>query len=385
MNSIVPPMAAGSILFFTTTTGWAACEELWSQAAMDLVKEGHGITASVSSPVHQRVRNLQAAGVHVAPRHTKYSLWTRAWHYAFVNHKAKWTLELRKLLRKRRPQLVVFSEGTTYPPIELLELCLSENLPFVTISHKNWDELWQSDSYAERYRDALGRARRCYFVSEANRRLAERQIGCDLPNAEVVRNPYNVSFDASPTWPAWITEGELRLACVGRLDPGQKGQDILFEALASPKWENRNWHLSLYGEGPVSDALKRIAVRLGISNRVTFAGHVASVQDIWTANHALVMPSRYEGMPLAMVEAMLCGRPVLATDVAGHSEIVIDGVTGFLAGPPTVATVADALERLWANKANLENMGKAGAERIRELVPPNPARVFAEKIKLLMR
>ena len=85
MNSIVTPMAAGSILFFTTTTGWAACEELWSQAAMDLVKEGHDITASVSSPVHQRVRNLQAAGVHVAPRPAKYSLWTRAWHYAFVH------------------------------------------------------------------------------------------------------------------------------------------------------------------------------------------------------------------------------------------------------------------------------------------------------------
>ena len=230
--------------------------------------------------------------------------------------------------------------------------------------------------------DALSLARRCYFVSEANLRLAEKQIGCELSNAEVVRNPYNVAFDASPAWPA--LDGELRLACVARLDPGQKGQDLLFEALAGSAWANRDWHLSLYGDGPIRTSLERLAARFGISERVTFAGHVASVEEVWASNHVLVMPSRYEGLPLALVEAMLCGRPVLATDVAGHSEIIIDGVTGFLAGPPTVATVAQALERLWANRANLEEMGKVSAKRIRELVPADPARVFSEKIKLLM-
>ena len=62
-----------------------------------------------------------------------------------------------------------------------------------------------------------------------------------------------------------------------------EGQDILFEALDSPMWENRDWHLSLYGEGPIRDPLQTLAVRLGISNRVTFAGHVNSVEEIWMA------------------------------------------------------------------------------------------------------
>ena len=127
-----------------------------------------------------------------------------------------------------------------------------------------------------------------------------------------------------------------------------------------------------------------LSAALKLSNRVTFAGHVNSVAEIWTSDHVLTMPSRHEGLPLAMVEAMLCGRPVLATDVAGHSEIIVDGVTGFLVGPPTVAAVAQGLERLWMNRNDLETMGKAGAKRIRELVPPNPIRVFSEKIKNLM-
>jgi Glycosyl transferases group 1 len=57
------------------------------------------------------------------------------------------------------------------------------------------------------------------------------------------------------------------------------------------------------------------------------------------------MPSRYEGLPIVIVEAMLCERTVVATNVAGHSEVIEDGISGFLAHAPTVASVAKALER----------------------------------------
>jgi glycosyltransferase involved in cell wall biosynthesis len=377
-------MTGQRILFFSTTTGWAACEELWSQAALELLREGHEISASVSTPVHPRVNALQKTGLYIAPRPVEYSILERAWHYAFARVKEKWVLELRNVIRNKSPQLVVFSEGTTYPPIELIDVCVSAKLPFATISHKNWDALWQSDELAARYRHALGLAQRCYFVSRANLRLAEWQIGCELTNAEVVRNPYNVGFNAAPAWPRLEPNDQLRMACVARLDPGQKGHDLLFEALANESWAERNWHLSLFGRGPVRSPLERLATHFGIAERVTFAGHASSVEQIWAENHALVMASRYEGLPLAMVEAMLCGRAVVATDVAGHSELIVDGVTGFLAGPPAVASLLTALNRLWAERTNLRGIGRAGAERIRTLVPANPGRVFADKLKELI-
>jgi glycosyltransferase involved in cell wall biosynthesis len=379
-------MSDNSIVFVSTAPQWAACEELWSQAAVELAKQRFSVSASANetSPIDPRIKNLKTAGIRVQLRPVKYSPWKRVWHFVFSRGKGKEVRQVEKLLRTRSPKLVVISEWLTYPPIGLLELCVSKNVPFVTISHIVFETSWLADTDAERYRNALSRALRCYFVSEGNLRLTEKQLGFDLPNAEVVRNPYNVDFNSSPAWPALGAEAELRLACVARLDPGHKGQDILFEALASPAWANRDWHLTLYGGGPIRNSLKRLADRLGLSKRVTFAGHVSSVEDIWASNHVLVMPSHHEGLPLAMVEAMLCGRPVLATDVAGHAEIIVDGMTGFLAESPTVGSVARTLERLWADRENLENMGKAGAKRIRELVPPDPAHVFSEKLKLLM-
>jgi glycosyltransferase involved in cell wall biosynthesis len=128
------------------------------------------------------------------------------------------------------------------------------------------------------------------------------------------------------------------------------------------------------------NGLERLAQRLGLADRVVFAGYRA-VDEIWASNHVLVMPSRFEGLPLAMVEAMLCGRPVVATDVAGHSEIMEDGVTGFLADAPTPSSMANALERFWARRAEAEEIGIAAAKRIRQLVPSDPVRIFSDKIK----
>jgi glycosyltransferase involved in cell wall biosynthesis len=252
----------------------------------------------------------------------------------------------------------------------------------VTIGQLNHEGTWYRDELAERYRNALRAALRCYFVSHANLRLCEKQIGAELPNAEVVWNPVNISDDALPAWPRLDREDEVRFACVARLYPPGKGQDILFEALAAPSWAGRRWRLYLYGEGRMRGTLERLAARLGLSDRIVFAGF-KSVEEIWAANHVLVMPSRYEGLPLAMVEAMLCARPVVATDVAGHGEIVEDGVTGFLAEAPTAASMAAALERFWERRSEAEAIGKAGAQRIRQLVPRDPVRLFTEKLKHL--
>jgi glycosyltransferase involved in cell wall biosynthesis len=237
------------------------------------------------------------------------------------------------------------------------------------------------DHLAERYRAALPEARRCFFVSKANRQLAEKQIGSDISNAEVVRNPFNVDLSASPPWPSSET---LHLACVARIHFASKGQDVLLEALAGPQWATRNWHLRLYGDGPNRDILQRLVSHFGLNDRVSFMGYVTDVKKIWAENHVLVMPSRFEGLPLAIVEAMLCARPVVATAVGGNAEIVDDGITGFLADAPTSSLFRNSLEKMWELRSELEGVGRVAAQRIREKIPADPTRVFSQKLMELI-
>jgi glycosyltransferase involved in cell wall biosynthesis len=360
-------------------------EELWSRAALHLATEGFRTSTSVvaSSPPARRVLELTERGVEVWSRPTLYSVRKRAWRALTAPQKSLTTLEVERLIATRSPDLVAISDGSPFPPLDLLEMCAAKRLPFVTIVQCNQEFWWPADALAERYRVALAAAVRCYFVSKANRRLAEKQIGGELRNAEVVRNPFNVDFGASPPWPPLEGDGELRLACVGRLEPPGKGQDILFEVLAAPAWAKRNWRLHLYGDGENRGGLERLAQRLGLADRIVFEGHVPDVQKIWSLNHVMVVPSRIEGLPLALVEAMLCGRPVVATDVAG-AEVIEDGVSGFLAEAPTVGCTGNALERFWARKEDAREIGATAAKRIRRLVPPDPARVFADKIRELL-
>jgi glycosyltransferase involved in cell wall biosynthesis len=381
-------MTRDRLVFVSTLMGypWGGSEELWGRAAQALAGEGFRVDASVLAwpSRHERIEALMRGGVDVRFRPWRYSLWQRVWRKAVGAEREPIVAEVAALLSERpRPSLVILGYGDPFPWLELAELCVSRKLPFVTVAQANSERVWLTDDRAARYRACLPKALRSYFVSNANRRLAEKQLGAELANAEVVWNPFNIAFDASPAWPALAPDGELQLACVARLEPQAKGQDLLLEALAAPVWSARSWRLNLYGAGPSRDVLERLARRFGLAERVRFHGH-RPVDEIWPANHVLVLPSRYEGLPLAMVEAMLCARPVVATDVAGHAEVLEEGVSGFLAEAPTVPRIGQALERMWTTRGELERMGKAGSARIRQLVPADPIRAFSDKLTALV-
>jgi glycosyltransferase involved in cell wall biosynthesis len=193
----------------------------------------------------------------------------------------------------------------------------------------------------------------------------------------VVRNPFKVSWQQRSDWPG--TDLGFRFACIGRLYPMEKGQDLLIRVLGRDRWRSRPVSLTFFGVGEQSVGLAEMAALHGLAN-VRFAGFANDVDQIWTGHHALLLSSRAEGLPLVLVEAMLCGRVPIVTDVAGNSEVVEDDVTGFLAAAPTEDALDEAMERAWQRRAEWRAIGEAAARRIRELVPPDPAGELAERL-----
>ena len=117
---------------------------------------------------------------------------------------------------------------------------------------------------------------------------------------------------------------------------------------------------------------------------IEFPGFVGNIEHLWSQHHALLLPSRFEGMPLALIEAMLCGRPCIVTDVAGHSELVRDGINGFLAKAPTIDFVDEAMNRAWENRHRLKQMGEAAARDVRQWVSPDPTSDFVHELDELV-
>ncbi|AFZ32438.1 glycosyl transferase group 1 [Gloeocapsa sp. PCC 7428] len=186
-------------------------------------------------------------------------------------------------------------------------------------------------------------------VGEASARLLEdfyalgRHSVLSIPNGvpDIIHIPHK-------------TEG-ITIGSVGRLD-AMKGYDVLLQAIALVD----KVRLVIIGEGGERTALEKLAIDLQIGDRVKFIGWLDNPRPYLSKFDIYVQPSRSEGFPLAIVEAMLASLPVVATRVGSVAEAVIDGETGFLVNKNDVAGLAAALCRLRNNGELRWKFGQKG-------------------------
>lgn len=159
-----------------------------------------------------------------------------------------------------------------------------------------------------------------------------------------------------------VPAGAPLLTIIARLTE-QKGHRILLDAMARPDLAQA--HLLVVGDGPLREALERQASGLGLSARVRFVGARRDLGNILAATDVFVMPSFWEGLPLAMVLAMGAGLPVVATRVAGIPEVVQDGVTGLLVPPGDSSELGAALSRVVNDDTARVLLGQAARTFVR--------------------
>jgi glycosyltransferase involved in cell wall biosynthesis len=152
-----------------------------------------------------------------------------------------------------------------------------------------------------------------------------------------------------------LKEPRLVVGSVGRLD-AMKAHDILLRAIAQVE----DTHVVVWGDGEERPALEQLAQDLGIGDRVSLPGWVDNPRAYLPNVDIFVLPSRSEGFPLAIVEAMLAARPVIATCVGSVAEAVIEQETGLLIEKNDVMGLVSALRRLKADATLREWMGQRG-------------------------
>ena len=152
----------------------------------------------------------------------------------------------------------------------------------------------------------------------------------------------------------------LVLGTLGRLTE-QKGQRLLLQAVAALARDLPDLVLFLAGAGPLRDDLEAEAARLGLADRVRFLGLRRDRPTLFAAMDVFVLPSRWEGLSLALVEAMGAGRAVVATDVGGNPEVVHNGRTGLLVRPNDADALADAIGTLCRDHDLRAALGDAAA------------------------
>jgi glycosyltransferase involved in cell wall biosynthesis len=158
---------------------------------------------------------------------------------------------------------------------------------------------------------------------------------------------------------------ERTLICVARLDHS-KGIDVLLHAWKRMLSSSCEWRmpyepkLRLVGDGDLRPQLERMAVELDIGGSLEFLGSRSDIVDLLQQAWGFVLPSRNEGMPNALLEAMACGLPCVATRVSGSEDVITDGQNGLLVEPEEPAHLARALRSLIEDSGLAQRLGQEG-------------------------
>lgn len=202
-------------------------------------------------------------------------------------------------------------------------------------------------------------ADRIITVSDFDQELA---IDWNVASSERMVTVYNGVQDVGQEKIQSTTEdgGTPRIIMIARFEP-QKDQPTLLRALE--KLKDEPWEAWFVGDGPRLDDCIDLTSDLGIGDRVHFLGYRSDVPSLLAQSDVFVLATHYEGFPIATIEAMRAGLPIIASDVGGVSEQVRKGENGFLVTPEDIVDLKQALQQLVRNEAKRERFGEAGRKR----------------------
>ena len=356
---------------------WGGADKPWTHMAETAKKEGHQLLLAVSPTVmrHPRIVALARSGACIFERRQFSGTNSRHQRLRRLLGRDEW-YSLRSTLVAFAPDALLLNQGGVFDftlERRLVSWCHDHQVPLILYCNCNSDS-WSLNADDRRFaREVFAIAARVFFVSTHNWRLAERQIGARISNAQVIQNPIDPSLLAAPhAWPSIA----LTCAVVSRIDAHHKGLDLLIPALADAWPKPWPWELNIFGTGPDAPYIKELARLHGLADRIHFRGFANDIRKLWASHHLMLMPSRHEGCSISMLEALACGRPVLATDVGGVSDWIQNNVNGFVCPAPTVNLLAITLRHAWATRESWANLGERAAQGFRTHYDCNPERAL---------
>jgi glycosyltransferase involved in cell wall biosynthesis len=233
-----------------------------------------------------------------------------------------------------------------------------------------WRKGWKANYTVDRVASRL--VDRYIAVSEANKKYLVDEKKLSAKKVTVIRNGCDIArFAALPVVDAGLksragfAESDPVLVVAARLEP-QKGHSVLLRAMAVLKVEFPSLRLVMLGDGSLRGQLQNEARELGLENSVLMPGHSPDVRQWISIADVCVLPSFAEGLPLFAIECLAMQRPMVASDVDGTPEIVVDGETGLTVPPGDVAALALAIACLLRDPARAAQLASNGAKWVRE-------------------
>jgi len=373
------------LLFITLNdhVPWGGSEELWSRTALTLVKDNYVTIVKKQWEKEQDciTEIIKLGGKLIykpKPKKTVfYKLKSKLTNVTFNKNDLNFVTDISTY------DLAILSAGNhvNHKIVEYTSFLKQHGVEYVIAVQLATSLRNLHDNQIEKLKTAYNNAIGIGCLSSKNQDVLETQLGLSLDNVFRINNPFN--YKQTYLYPK-VNE-VFHVACVAAYTMFHKGQEMLLKVLSQDKWKERNICFNLYGKGVNENHFKSLIKLYGLEHLVKLKGHIGNKEEIWSVNHACILPSRMEGQSLAMLEAMSFGRMVISTAVGGADELIEHGKTGFLAKAPTIALLDDALEQAWEKRDCWLDMGKASRDKLFEVITEDPVEKFKKEIKKILQ
>ena len=346
-----PEKPSQTILYLSTSSGPGGAERVISNLAASLDPERYrAILCLFRTGWIQERSESRGVRTYVIPTHGMTD-----W---------RWALQFRRLLRQERVDLIHAHEFDAN--VQGAFVAALSGIPLVATVHgKNY--------FCEKLRRRLAyrwvsRRATMVAVSENLKQFIVEKVRVSPDRIKVVYN----GVDALPYCEAsdvdlcrrdlGLPDGDRIVGVVGNLYP-VKGHQYLIEGIPAILQKCPNTSFVFAGRGQLETELKEQVHRLGLEKRVHFLGLRQDIPRILALLDVFVLPSLSEGLSMAILEAMIAGKPVVATQVGGNPELVLDGETGFLVPPRDSQALASSVATLLTNKQQAAQFAEKGKRR----------------------
>ncbi len=298
---------------------------------------------------HPLIRDRFPAGVQIYCMHSRPNELALPWR-------------LSRLIRRVRPSVIHARNWGAWPDVAVARLTIWPPVPLIFSFHG----FARPDRIPLRRRcafRALSRmTSRLFTVSEGTRQMLVNEFGWPRGRVGVIPNGVD-TMRFRPSDPPRGGPEPLRIGTVGSLTP-VKNQALLVRACAALSASGVAWRLHLAGDGPEHARLRNLAERLGAADRVLFEGQIDDIPRFLQSLDVFVLPSSSEAHPNALLEAMACGLPCIATDVGGVSEILGSGAFGRVVRPHDLDALRHALKDLAGSVELRRRLGNAARQSV---------------------